>query len=104
MTSTAPIKCMQRKYNNTYELVVDQIMELQNIINKNSSDDFIKINYEELCVDPNAVVEKIKAKAKVLGINMKIKNKIKSFKVSSIDKDKNNDTKILYNLISEKNK
>lgn len=102
LCSTSPLKCMQRKYNDTFELVVDQIIEIQNSINEHSSNDFIKINYEDLCNNPNNIVEIIQKKAKTLGIDIIIKNRIKPFSVSQVESNKNDNTKMLNDLILKK--
>lgn len=99
LMSLVPKSCIGKKYDNKYGMVFDQIKQIQACINRKYSDDCISISYEELCENPNKIINKIQDKATNMGIKLKIKNKIPSFKANIVSKNLNNDTEIIYNIL-----
>lgn len=102
--SIVPKSLKNREFNTTQELVVEQLYELKKVVDKNRGDDFLQINYEDICKKPNEVIKIVQQKAKERGINLKIKKEITPFKVSLIDKNKNEITEELFNLIEKRYK
>lgn len=102
MLSATPISCKKKEYSNNYERCVDQIITINSIIREQTSDDFINITYEEICINPNSIIAKIQRKAGELGIDLEIKQKIMPFKVSQVVETYDEHTEELYKIIKNK--
>lgn len=101
MKSATPYACLYKTYGSLYERCVDQISQINSIITRNTSFDFIKITYEEICKNPSDVILQIQNKANTLGIDLMIKNEVQPFKISKVGKDFDKHTIILHDLIKK---
>ncbi|UFS62401.1 sulfotransferase [Sulfurimonas sp. HSL-3221] len=99
MVSTVPAICREREYAGPHARVVDQIMQIHRIIERDSGNDTIQIAYEALCEEPDTVLKQIAEKASELGIALQQHKSIAPFEVSRVAAELNADTQKLAALI-----